>query len=169
MKKKEDLIVSDNKEFEENLMKVFDALLNKRNTNLWEHTCLKNLNDLIKRIFSNYFNLIEGSCCSVDKAGYVTNKLLESVKENKTFNLRYTYQDEYEHRIESGMDTSWMEKFTLKDLQEKCFWCPVTIKDTGDAYDVLLSMIDPKYLPKMLEEKKIIMEQYLKKYNNKGE
>ncbi len=168
MEKKEDLIIGDDKDFEENLKKVFDILLNKRKSNFWEYTCLKNLNDLIEKIFSNYFDLIEGSCCSVDKAGYVTAKLLDSVKENKTFNLQHTYQDEYKHRIENGMDISWMEKFTEKDFQEKCFWCPVTIKNTEDAYNVLLSMINPKYVPKMLEEKKIIMEEYLKKYNNKG-
>ena len=97
------------KEIKEGLKIVIDSLLGKVNQEgFWKYTGLESLDSLVKDIFKNYFSLVEGRSCSSDKAEYATRKLLQSIKEQKTYNLQYTYQDEYEYGIENNEDVSWM-------------------------------------------------------------
>ena len=45
------------------------------------------------------------------------------------------------------------DRFSEEELDNVCYWCPITIDNTEDAYRVFCSMIKPRRVSKLIEEK----------------
>lgn len=109
---------------------------------------LNNPKELISTIFSNYFDVIEPGGCECDKARFVTKKLFESLEKQEVLALQYTYAESNAKYIED------------KDANNMCYWCPCTFKNTKEAFDGLMSLINPKRLPKFLKQQAEVYKPY---------
>lgn len=85
--------------------------------------------ELLERIFSNYFDTVEGATCCVDKARFVVKKMYESEEKQEVISLQYTY-------LESG----YSERVEKENENKMCYWCPKTLKDTDEAFDALIRL-----------------------------
>ena len=146
MNKEDDKIIKES--IEEPLSTLIKSFPRKEN-NLWlMKTLLLNPKELIVTIFTNYFDIIEPGGCQVDKASFVTKKLFESIEQEKVLSLQYTY-------AESKTPEKWKD-----NLDKKCYWCPCTFKDTNEAFNGLLALINPIKLPSFLAKQKEVYEPY---------
>lgn len=101
--------------------------------------------DIYTEIFTNYFECVEGRTCSRDKARYTTKMLLKSMNEGVTYSLTMTYRD-CKDRGNISDD----------DLDKRCYWCPMTLDDTEDAFTALTMMINPRHVDILMNNKKAI-------------
>ena len=127
-------------DIKESIKTIIDTLT--KDAKWYDYTCLTSQEDLMVQIFENYFEEVEGFSCCCDKARYVTRKLLESIKNKETYSLRMTYRESV-HK----------DRFSEEELDKVCYWCPITIVNTEDAYNVFCRMIKPKHVTKLIEEK----------------
>lgn len=96
---------------------------------------------VIEKIFSQYFNMIEGSSCSSDKASFVSSRLIRSCKSGEVLNLRETYR-EYQ---EKGVNIGSIGKDDPAELDKVAYWCPKTLDNTYDAFLVLDEIVHLKF------------------------
>ena len=96
--------------------------------------------ELLERIFSNYFDEVEGTTCCVDKARFVVKKMFESEEKQEVLSLQYTYGE-----------SKYAERF--KDSKnKKCYWCPNTITNTDEAFDTLMNLINPRRVDNFIKK-----------------
>lgn len=122
---------------EENLRKMFEILSEKVDFYDINSKFLFDAEEIMKTVFRNYFEAVEGSMCCYDKASYVVRTIQKSLNERKNLALTESYA-EYQRR---GGDLGGLNASNC-DLNERCFWCPKTIKDTKQAIDLFYGLIN---------------------------
>lgn len=85
--------------------------------------------NFMKKFFSCYFDTIEGSCCSVDKAGFVCGAIQKTLETKKYISLQQTYR-EYQAL---GGNLGGIGEDEEDDLDEIAYWCPKTLETTKEA------------------------------------
>ena len=141
--------MDDEKEIKESLKQIITNLAG--DAKWYDYARLDSQQEILENIFENYFNIIEGFTCCCDKARYVTRKLLESVKNKEVYSLSMTYRE-----------SAHKDRIPEDEWDNVCYWCPVTIENTEDAFHVYRKMINPKWVAKLLEEKSQIYKEKMK-------
>ena len=93
----------------------------------WLYGQLLNGDFLIESFFETYFKNTEGPMCCCDKARYVLGAIKTMIQKKENISLQQTYR-EYK---ESGGDIG-----NIKKLDELCYWCPKTIKNSKEAIEL---------------------------------
>lgn len=109
---------------------------------------------LIEKILENYFSCVESDSCCADKARYVTTKLFKSIEKEQVLNLQYTYK-EYK---DLGGDVP--DSILSRRADEKCFWCPCTFKNTEEAFNGILCLINPMRVGTFLTQQAELYKPY---------
>ena len=87
---------------------------------------------IFKYILENYFDKVEGSCCSGDKASYTARLVDKTLKNKEYYSLKETY-DEYQAK---GGNIG-----SITELAEIAYWCPETLDTTEDALKIIFNVI----------------------------
>jgi hypothetical protein len=127
-----------NKEInEESLKFVLDNIL--KNCEISDldmyHDIFEDRTSIFRYILENYFDKVEGPCCSGDKASYTARLIDKTWKDNKYYSLKETY-GEYQAR---GGNIGG-----IKELDKIAYWCPETLDTTEDALKIILNIISGK-------------------------
>lgn len=87
---------------------------------------------IMEEFFKNYLYLKEGSSCCSDKASLIVSRIKKALLDKKNIVLTETY-GEYQKR---GNDIGG-----ITELDNICYWCPKTIKDTDTALAIFKAYI----------------------------
>ncbi|MBQ3408928.1 MAG: hypothetical protein IJH12_06980 [Clostridia bacterium] len=93
----------------------------------WFFGQLLNGDFIIKSFFEKYFKKTEGVACCCDKAEYVLKAIKAMVEKKENISLQQTYREYKENRGDIG---------NIKELDEICYWCPKTIKNSKEAIEL---------------------------------
>ena len=96
-----------------------------------------NAEELVDTIFKHYISTVEGGPCCADKSGFIVSRIKQSLKERKNIPIRETYR---EYKAKGGNLGGINESNT--NLDNVCYWCPKTIKDTDSAISLFFELID---------------------------
>ena len=101
--------------------------------------------NIFELFFDHYFRKIEGFPCSHDKSIYVSKKIEKYLATGKNECLKQTYR---EYQQKGGNIGS------ITELDEICYWCPKTIKDSEEATSIIFHYlcIDANYFKNMYKE-----------------
>lgn len=113
--------------------------------------------NIFELFFDRYFEVTEGIQCSHDKASYVSKKIEKYLNTGKNEILRQTY-GEYQ---KAGGNIG-----SITELDEICYWCPKTIKDSKEATTILFHYLhmDRSYFENMYKE--VLIEKKVKYVGN---
>ena len=102
----------------------------------------------MKEFFENYFEKVEGSAFSGDKASYTVNAIFQSLEKNKNIKIKLTYR-EY-NKLDSYIKVPEKEKDTI------CYFCPKSIENTDEALELFTGCLrlDFRKLKSIIETKK---------------
>lgn len=110
---------------------------------------LFNGEEIMDMVFKDYIADIEGSMCCADKSRFIVRRIKNALKERKNISLQETYA---EYRDNGGNLGGINENNA--DLNEICYWCPKTIKDTDSAINLYFELLNvPRYVRSQLNEK----------------
>lgn len=89
----------------------------QKNMYILEHI----VSGLYKHFFRQLMEKVEGPACCADKANFIKNMTLKSLRENRNLSLYedYTKYDQI-----------------LEDKEKQAYWSPITIKDTDAAIEL---------------------------------
>lgn len=87
---------------------------------------------IFRHILENYFDKVEGRCCSGDKASHTAKLVDKSLRDNKYYSLKETYG---EHQAKGGNIGS------ITELDKVAYWCPKTLDTTEDALKIIFNVI----------------------------
>ena len=122
---------------EENLKFVLDAIL--KNCEISDldiyNDILENRISIFRHILENYFDKVEGRCCSGDKASYTARLVDKTLRDNKYYSLKETYG---EYQAKGGNIGG------ITQLDEIAYWCPKTLDTTEDALKIIFNVISSK-------------------------
>ena len=118
-------VVNKNKtdeEIESSLKKVIDNLAGSVDRFEGHQLLLFNEEDsILEVILNSYFRKIEGWSCSSDKTTFVIKKMKESIKNKEILSLQEKYENEDKDKI--------------------AYWCPKTLYNTEEAFDLVETFI----------------------------
>jgi len=110
---------------------------------------LFNGEEIMDLVFKDYISEIEGSPCCADKSGFIVRRIKKALKERTNIPLGQTYA---EYRDNGGNLGGINENNT--DLNEICYWCPKTIKDTDSAIKLYIELLNvPRYVRSQVKDK----------------
>ncbi len=94
--------------------------------------------NIFELFFDHYFRKMEGFPCSHDKSIYVSKKIEKYLATGENENLKQTYREYQQNGGNIGYIT---------ELDEICYWCPKTIKDSEEATSIIFHYlcIDTNY------------------------
>lgn len=106
---------------------MFESLGKEEEYYSYESMIMLDHKETMQAFFEGLIVNVEGSCCSVDKASFITNRCIKALTEKKDFSLQETYK-EYHDR---GGDLGGLK---LEENGDKtCYWCPKIFKTTKEA------------------------------------
>lgn len=113
---------------------------------------LKTSETIMEAFFDRYFNIVEGEDNYHSKSVYTVEKMLSSLETENPIQLQETYE-EYDRRV--GKYNGYVTSY-----QDLCYWCPTTIKNTSDAFNIFYGWLtfNPEvinFLRSRLNEKNI--------------
>jgi hypothetical protein len=130
--------MKDKKEsLEETLKTILTKLTSKIDDYGFYNNFLFNAEEIMDTIFGNYIETIEGGCCCRDKSGFIVGRIKKALKERKCQSLSQSYK-EYK---DNGGDLGGIDE-TNTDLNELCYWCPKTLKNTDEAISLFFELLN---------------------------
>lgn len=87
---------------------------------------------IFRYILENYFDKVEGRCCSGDKASHTAKLVDKSLRDNKYYSLKETYG---EYQAKGGNIGG------ITELDKIAYWCPETLNTTEDALKIIFNVI----------------------------
>ena len=87
---------------------------------------------IFRLILENYFDKVEGRCCSGDKASHTAKLVDKSLRDNKYYSLKETYG---EYQAKGGNIGG------ITELDKIAYWCPETLNTTEDALKIIFNVI----------------------------
>lgn len=101
--------------------------------------------NIFELFFDHYFRKTEGFSCSHDKSIYVSKKIEKYLNTGENENLKQTYREYQQNGGNIG---------SITELDEICYWCPKTIKDSEEATSIIFHYlcIDTNYFKDKYKE-----------------
>jgi hypothetical protein len=122
---------------EESLKFVLDAIL--KNCGISDldmyNNIFKDRISIFRHILENYFDKVEGSCCSGDKASHTARLVDKTLRNKEYYSLKETYG---EYQAKGGNIGS------ITELDKIAYWCPETLDTTEDALKIIFTVVCSK-------------------------
>ena len=113
----------------------------------------------LEKILDSYFREIEGLDFATDKKYFVINKMTEAANKNINLSLQQTYAD-YRKEIDDPTALSeYADNLT-------CYWCPLSLFDTDDAFDMISKVEDVTKVVEYLKTKREFVKPIINAMND---